>query len=99
MKTVLGIPLYSRAFNNTSGLGEPFSGSRTYDIRNLPLSGCTKTNNDVTGSSYCYRNRELISYNTLFVLSQKADFIHNKTLGGAMFWETSIDNTGDQSIV
>jgi Glycosyl hydrolases family 18 len=98
-KTVLGLPLYGRAFNNTNGLGQQFSGSRIYDVKDLPLSGCVEVNDDTTGSSHCYGHRELISYDSLPVVDQKAAFIRNKKLGGAMFWESSMDGTGDKSIV
>ena len=98
-KIVLGVPLYGRAFNDTSGLGEQFSGSRTYDYKDLPLSGCIEANDNETGSSYCYGNRELISYDSIPVVHLKAAFIHNKTLGGAMFWESSMDCKGDDSII
>jgi chitinase len=98
-KIVLGLPLYSSAFNDTAGLGEQFSGSRTYDFKDLPITGCAEANDDATGSSYCYGNRELISYDNIPVVRQKADFIQNKTLGGAMFWESSMDGTGGNSII
>jgi chitinase len=98
-KIVLGLPLYGRAFNNTNGLGEQFSGSRTYDFKDLPITGCDEASDDATGSSYCYGNRELISYDNIPAVRQKADFIQSKTLGGAMFWESSMDGTGGNSII
>ena len=98
-KTVLGMPLYGRAFNNTNGLGEQFSGSRTYDFKDLPLSGCVEVNDASTSSSHCYGSRQLISYDNLPVVDQKAAFIKTNGLGGAMFWESSMDGTGDNSII
>ncbi|KIM93122.1 glycoside hydrolase family 18 protein [Oidiodendron maius Zn] len=98
-KITLGVPLYGRAFNNTGGPGEQFSGSRTYDFKELPLNGCAETNDNETGSSYCYGNRELISYDSIPVVRLKAAFIQNKSLGGAMFWESSMDSGGDNSII
>jgi chitinase len=98
-KIVLGLPLYGSAFNDTAGLGEQFSGSRTYDFKDLPITGCAEANDEATGSSYCYGNRELISYDSIPVARQKADFIQNKALGGAMFWESSMDGTGGNSII
>lgn len=98
-KIVLGVPLYGLAFNNTGGLGEKFSGSRTYDFKDLPLDGCDEANDVATGSSYCYGNRELISYDSLPVVDQKAAFIKTKGLSGAMFWESSMDGTGGHSII
>ncbi|KIM93075.1 hypothetical protein OIDMADRAFT_46392 [Oidiodendron maius Zn] len=84
-KITLGIPLYSCAFNNTSRPREQFSGSYTYDFKELPLNRCTETNDNKTGLSYCYRNRELISYNSILVVHLKAAFIQNKSLSGTMF--------------
>jgi hypothetical protein len=98
-KIVLGLPLYGRAFNDTAGLGEQFSGSRTYDFKDLPISGCVEASDDTTGSSYCFGNRELISYDNILVVGLKAEFIQNKTLGGAMFWDSSMDGTGANSII
>ena len=72
---MLGLPLYGCAFNNATRLGEQFSGSRTYDIKDLPIAGCAEANDDAAGSSYCYGNRELISYDNILVVRQKADFI------------------------
>jgi chitinase len=96
---VLGLPLYGRAFNNTTGLGEQFSGSRTYYFKYLPITGCDEASDDATGSSYWYGNRELISYDNIPAVCQKTDFIQSKTLGGVMFWESSMDSTGGNSII
>jgi hypothetical protein len=98
-KIVLGIPLYGRAFNDTAGLGEKFSGSCTYAVKDLPLPGCVEVNDIVTGSSYCYGNRELISYDSYSVVQLKSTFVQKKALGGSMFWESSMDGVGEKSII
>lgn len=73
--------------------------SRTYDFKDLPLSGCVEVNDATTGSSHCYGNRELISYDTIPVIDRKAAFIDTNGLGGAMFWESSMDGTRDHGII
>jgi len=107
-KIVLGMPIYGRSFEATEGLGKSFIGvgagtwqPGVYDFKDLPLSGATEVYNNETGSSYSYDsgNRELISYDTVVVAKQKAAWIQQMKLGGAMWWESSADGVGDQSLI
>ena len=99
-KIVLGMPLYGRYFNNTAGLGQPFVGSGTYDVRDLPLTGASVVYDNSTGSSYSYdaNKEQVVSYDNNLVGEQKATWIISNGLGGAMFWECSQDSS-DQSMI
>ena len=41
----------------------------------------------------------MVSYDTLELGWQKVDFIRERGLGGAMWWESSGDKTGDESLI
>ena len=43
--------------------------------------------------------RELISFDTPQEIQRKADYIKEKGLGGAMYWEMSQDKSGPESLV
>jgi chitinase len=111
---VLGMPLYGRAFANTDGPGQPFSGvgeqgpgsweSGVWDYKALPLAGATETNLDKPGqcgASYSYdaTKREMISYDTVPMVKAKTAFVKHHNLGGGMWWETSADGPGDRSLI
>ncbi|RDL36285.1 uncharacterized protein BP5553_06897 [Venustampulla echinocandica] len=107
-KIVLGMPIYGRSFAATDGLGKPFNkvGSGTweagvYDFKELPLYGATESYDSATGSSYSYNaaSKELVSYDNVAVVKQKAAFIQRMELGGAMWWESSADKMGNKSLI
>jgi hypothetical protein len=72
-----------------------------YEFKTLPQSGATEVYDNVTGSSYSYdtEKRELVSYDSIQVAKQKAAFIQTTGLGGAMWWESSADRAGENSLI
>lgn len=73
-----------------------------HDFKILPYDGALEFYDDKTGSSFSYDGikKELISYDNLMVVKQKAAWIQKKMgLGGAMWWESSADREGNQSLI
>jgi len=107
-KLNLGLPLYGRAFENTSGIRQPFNGvgpgtweAGVYDYKVLPLPGASVTENTALGASYSYDagKKELVSYDSPNIIAQKVAYANSKGLGGAFFWELSGDKTDGNSLV
>lgn len=102
-KVVLGMPIYGRAFQNTDGPGQPYSGigqgtweQGVYDYKALPLTGATEELDTNVGASWSYDSsaRMMISYDTVALADIKAQYISDRGLGGGMWWETSADKGG-----
>jgi len=105
---VIGMPLYGRAFENTDGMGRPYSGvgqgtweNGVFDYKTLPLPGFVEqVDADVCGS-YCQdsQKRKIVTYDTVEMARRKAEYIRKEGLGGAMWWESSADKKGPESLI
>jgi chitinase len=93
-KIVLGMPIYGRAFENTDGLGKPFSGTGqgtwengVHDFKKLPLPGAEEIHDEESGATYCYdrSKRLLVTYDTVDMARRKAEWIRQQDLGGGMW--------------
>lgn len=105
-KFVLGMPLYGRAFTNTTGIGKPFSGvgegsfeAGVWDYKALPRPGAQEHYDEEAGASYSFDGSTLVSYDTLDMAKRKVEFIKQNDLGGAMWWELSNDRQDEGSII
>jgi len=67
----------------------------------LPLAGAEEKYDEEACASYSYdaAKRQLITYDTVEMARKKADWIKMERLAGAMFWESSSDRTGEESLI
>lgn len=107
-KINLGMPIYGRAFEETAGIGLPYTGigsgsweAGVWDYKVLPKSGATVVTDSVAGATYSYDSstKELISYDTAGMVATKVKYLLGKGLAGSMFWEASGDRNDSQSLI
>ncbi|KAF2400039.1 chitinase [Trichodelitschia bisporula] len=107
-KIVLGMPLYGRAFCGTQGPGNAFSGvgegsweNGVWDYKALPRAGAHVEHDGRTGAAWSYdpAKREMVSFDTPQVVRQKVEYVRGQGLGGAMWWESSGDRGGEESLI
>lgn len=53
------------------------------------------------GASWSYDDKKqvMVSYDTIELAKQKADYIKEENLGGVFFWESSADKRGEESLI
>ncbi|OAQ73379.1 endochitinase [Pochonia chlamydosporia 170] len=107
-KIVLGMPIYGRSFQQTDGIGKPFSGvgsgsweNGIWDYKVLPKAGATVKYDSVAKAYYSYdsNTKELISFDTPAMIRDKVTYLKGKGMGGSMFWEASADRKGSDSLI
>jgi chitinase len=111
-KMILGMPIYGRAFLNTDGPGKPFTGigaasppasweDGVWDYKALALPGATEHFDSSLLASWSYdpARRMMVTYDTPEAGRRKADYVKQKGLGGAMWFESSADKSGAQSLI
>ncbi len=113
-KIILGMPLYGRSFLQTAGLGQPYHGvgdgswpseNGIWDFKALPLHGATDVYDGEVGGSYSHTNEigsgseDVVSYYNKKTAQRKAEYIVQEGLGGGMWWESSGDKAGDDSLI
>jgi chitinase len=107
-KLVLGMPIYGRGYTGTDGLGQTFTGvgqgtweAGVWDYNALPKPGASIEYDDVAHATYSWdpSTKELISFDTPDMITEKVDYLKGLGLGGSMFWEASADGTGDDSLI
>lgn len=105
---MVGMPIYSRSFEATNGMGQPFSGvgsgsweNGAWDYKVLPRDGASVFCDDNARACYSYdtNTQELISYDTPEIVGKKVEYLQGMGLGGSMFWEATSDRSDSDSLI
>ncbi|CAK4497819.1 unnamed protein product [Aphanomyces euteiches] len=99
-KLVVGIPAYSRKFQDTEGLYKPFDKERTErdgfsPYKDLPID--LEQFDATTKSAYSYDagTKTLQTYDNPQSVAEKVEFVQSHNLAGTMFWHAQQDAQAD----
>jgi len=72
-----------------------------HDFKKLPLAGAQEFYDEDAAATYCYDStkRVLVTYDTVEMARNKAEWIKREGLGGSMWWESSSDKVEEKSII
>lgn len=94
----MGVPLYSRGFAGTNGLGSPATGASpdmswqpgVVDYKALPLAGATEMWDATAQAGYSYdaSRKVLNTYDVPQAVQAKCDYVNQHGLGGLIIWES-----------
>lgn len=94
----IGVPLYSRGFSGTNGIGQPSTGpspdmswsSGVVDYKALPLAGAVEMWDNTAQAGYSYdANRKVLNtYDVPQAVQAKCKYVQDKGLGGIIIWES-----------
>ncbi|CAK4179333.1 unnamed protein product [Aphanomyces euteiches] len=101
---VMGLPIYSRKFQDTDGLYKSFNKAKAESdgetqYKELPLA--QEKFDATTKSAYIYNSatRTLHTYDNPQSVAEKVKYVQSHNLAGTMFWDVAQDATGDRSLV
>ena len=75
-------------------------GAWVWDFKALPRNGAREEVDWEVGASWSWdRNGTVVSYDNRDVVQRKVEYIKEMGLGGAMWWESSGDKSGEESLI
>ena len=71
------------------------------DVQALPQAGAQVQHDEQAIASWSYdpEKKTMITYDTPQNAAAKVEYIRSKQLGGGMWWESSGDKTGEESLI
>nr|QDJ94327.1 chitinase chiA7 [Cordyceps cicadae] len=107
-KLMLGIPIYSRAFEQTSGIGKSYNGVGSgsfepgvYDYKSVTCESANHHYDKKIMAGFCYdpKTKTLVTLETPNAVKDKAVWLKSENMGGLMYWEASGDKNNSESLI
>jgi chitinase len=103
-KILLGVPVYGRSFLGADRINKSYSGAGgkdgVFDYCDLPRPGANEFHDDAVGAAYCTGgDGGFVTYDTARTVTQKANFVTGKHLGGLFYWHIAADARGPRSLI